>query len=262
MKNKYLGILAIGIIGISILFGCGKNNENSLNTNASEEYFRWKGDEILAVDFYKLKEKGIRDIVIPKRAKKAAIIVSEEYADSVKFESDEDIDLSGSSIEVKVELPKKLTCIPDSIFKYNKCIETIEIGEYVKKIGKYAFSETDLKEIKFHKDGALKEIDEYAFSGTNMKHLDLPDNLEKIGQGAFQRIEEGCTVILPKKIKIIEDAAFWSSSLNIYFPKEVELTEVANEAFMPVLIVYHVTKDSWVDKNLRTILDLGRVSYE
>lgn len=88
---------------------------------------------------------------------------------------------------------KKLTILKDTTnyngtnmpwYKYKNDIEIIEIGNDVKYIGDYAFTGfTNLKKVYFNNN--LKKIGKYAFSNTGVEYIILPDSVIEIGEYAF-----------------------------------------------------------------------------
>ena len=69
-------------------------------------------------------------------------------------------------------------------YKYKGEIEQVVIGSGVTTIGDYAFSNlTNLRKVYFNNN--LKKIGKYAFSNTNIEYIVLPDTVSEIGEYAF-----------------------------------------------------------------------------
>lgn len=117
--------------------------------------------------------------------------------------------VSLSSINVpkdgKVKIPDKVTVngktytvtsIDSGVFKNNKKVVVVTLGNNVKKINAGAFKGcTNLKEVKF--PSKLENVDKNSFKGcTALKTVKLPDTVTNIGKGAFK----GCTSLTKFKV--------------------------------------------------------------
>jgi exopolysaccharide biosynthesis protein len=71
-------------------------------------------------------------------------------------------------------------------------IVSIHVGAKVETIGAYAFSGLEkVESVTFDDESELTEIRDFAFSGCKaLKTVELPEKLEKIGQGAFEKCEK------------------------------------------------------------------------
>ena len=83
-------------------------------------------------------------------------------------------------------------------------VEEVSIHENVQSIGCCAFEYCrKLCEITFTAGSKLKEIQKGAFSNCNsLKHIFLPENIEEIHEGCFNKsgLEE---IMIPRKVKEI-----------------------------------------------------------
>ena len=90
-----------------------------------------------------------------------------------------------------------------------KNVYRVSIPKSVVEIQDEAFSGCrNLKEVAFEDGSALRKIGQGAFSGCIcLRNIDLPDNLEEIGAGAFQGSNlEG--LVVPKSLRILQQNAF------------------------------------------------------
>ncbi len=105
----------------------------------------------------------------------------------------------------KVKIPDKVTVngqtytvtsIDSGVFKNNKKVIVVTLGNNVKTIGNEAFKGcTNLKEVKFA--SGLTTVGKNSFKGcTALKSVKLPDTVTNIGKGAFK----GCTSLTKFKV--------------------------------------------------------------
>lgn len=101
---------------------------------------------------------------------------------------------------------------------------TIMIEEGVETIDYSAFSGIDIEykmiyggelkkyrlfsDIKISLPKTIKRINKYAFSGVTINNLQLPSNLEEIGEGCFRFCKGINNLIIPNSVKVIGPAAF------------------------------------------------------
>ncbi|AUW37073.1 hypothetical protein C1937_01235 [Metamycoplasma hominis] len=129
----------------------------------------------------------------------------------------------------KVTIPGSVKEIGESAFSGCKKLEEVILNEGLKKIGAWAFSNTNIESITI--PGSVKEIGEGAFLGCKkLEEVILNEGLEKIGAEAFlnTKIE---SITIPGSVKEIGDMAF-SDCTNL---EEVILNEgleiIGAEAF-------------------------------
>lgn len=96
--------------------------------------------------------------------------------------------------------------IPASCFTFSS-VKTLEIPLSIKRIGEYAFSGAEIREISI--PDTVNEIYLGAFEYcVSLKKIKLPYNLTEIGQQLFMNCDELTTVILPENLNRIKDFAF------------------------------------------------------
>ena len=154
------------------------------------------------------------------------------------------------------ETGSKLNSIGDAAFFNCTALTRIDIPENVTKIGKFAFIDSGLKSINISKSvtdigegtfngctalsdvtfeagSKLSNIGEGTFYGcTALTRIDIPENLKKIGVGAFSG--SGLkSITIPKNVVSIENLAFsdCKSLLNVYFEDGSVLDTIGEEAF-------------------------------
>ena len=154
------------------------------------------------------------------------------------------------------ETGSKLNSIGEAAFYNCTALTSIDIPENVTKIGKFAFIDSGLKSINISK--SVTDIGEGAFNGcktlsdvtfeagsklssigegtfygcTALTRIDIPENLKKIGVGAFSG--SGLkSITIPKNVVSIENLAFSNckSLLNVDFEDGSVLGTIGEEAF-------------------------------
>ncbi|MDO4793875.1 MAG: leucine-rich repeat protein [Filifactor alocis] len=115
-----------------------------------------------------------------------------------------------------IELPDSLEEIPEMAFGECKKLSSVKFPSNLKKIGREAFTSTDITELKL--PDKLEELGEASFSQNNMqgnkiKKLTLNQALKKIGAHAFasSAIEE---ISIPSSVEEIGEDAFGSQVLK------------------------------------------------
>ena len=154
------------------------------------------------------------------------------------------------------ETGSKLNSIGDAAFFNCTALTRIDIPENVTKIGTFAFIDSGLKSINISKSvtdigegtfngctalsdvtfeagSKLSNIGEGTFYGcTALTRIDIPENLKKIGVGAFSG--SGLkSITIPKNVVSIENLAFsdCKSLLNVDFEDGSVLDTIGEEAF-------------------------------
>ena len=120
---------------------------------------------------------------------------------------------------------------------YANEIECVIVGNNVQTIGAYAFNGLEkLASVSFEDDSHLTVIEEYAFAGCSaLTAIELPDKLEKLGEGAFADCEKLAQVILPDSVNEFEVTMIESENLEISIAREP--VAVFNGCDMTVLVL-------------------------
>ena len=127
----------------------------------------------------------------------------------------------------KVIVPNSITCIEDGAFA-NSTLEAIEIPDTVSYIGKNAFCQTMLKNIKWPK--ATTTIEENMFTYSNIESIDIPNTVTLIKSGAFASTRLTDIYIPDSVMEIGPNAFFECSDLkNVRLPKN--LVKIENGVF-------------------------------
>ena len=162
--------------------------------------------------------------------------------------------LNEDAVEIPAEINGKPVTSIDQYSFYQKTMTSVTIPDTVKKIGESAFYEcknlknvhipdsvTDLEPYSFGDCYALAsfnipkgitEIPAYAFEWANITSLDIPDNITKIGEGAFGFCENVTSLTIPDSVTEIGEKAFqsWKGLKSFEVPKNV--TKLSGNAFM------------------------------
>lgn len=116
----------------------------------------------------------------------------------------------------KIVIPEGVTVIGENAFAaYRNTINVLQIKmpDTVKKIEQEAFSELNIKKIRFSKN--LEEMGKRTFKCTKFKDdVILPDSLRVIPLSCFEGCEFKGKIILPKSLSYIEKSAFEYSKLD------------------------------------------------
>ncbi len=160
------------------------------------------------------------------------ILYTAGYAEIIFYPSNLDGDLT--------KLPwDKLTKIGANVFKNNKKITTVTIGENVTEIAASAFQGcTALTEVKFA--GTSYEnlvIGENAFNGcTKLAAIDLSKGVESVGTAAFKSCSALITATLPDSLTAIPDSMFESCTKLATVNLPTSLTTIGKNSFASTAI--------------------------
>ena len=162
--------------------------------------------------------------------------------------------LNEDAVEIPAEINGKPVTSIDQYSFYQKTMTSVTIPDTVKKVGESAFYEcknlknvhipdsvTDLEPYSFGDCYALAsfnipkgitEIPAYAFEWANITSLDIPDNITKIGEGAFGFCENVTSLTIPDSVTEIGEKAFqsWKGLKSFEVPKNV--TKLSGNTFM------------------------------
>lgn len=97
----------------------------------------------------------------------------------------------------------------DDVF-YGVSLETVNIGENVKKISSYPFRNiTTLTTLTFAENGQLEEIGAQAFAYcTGLQNIVIPNSVTSIGSSAFENCTGLTSVTIPDSVTRIDSYAF------------------------------------------------------
>ena len=162
--------------------------------------------------------------------------------------------LNEDAVEIPAEINGKPVTSIDQYSFYQKTMTSVTIPDTVKKIGESAFYEcknlknvhipdsvTDLEPYSFGDCYALAsfnipkgitEIPAYAFEWANITSLDIPDNITKIGEGAFGFCENLTSLTIPDSVTEIDAKAFQSCKGLKSFEIPKNVTKLSGNAFM------------------------------
>ncbi len=149
-------------------------------------------------------------------------------------------------------LPEGLQNIPDGTFYDCDSLNSINLPQGIKSIGRYAFCRSGLKAIDI--PAGVNSIGSYAFYGCSLSSIKLPtgiktieaytfmscdaltgitfpDALTTIGIGAFSDCDAFTTIVLPEAVTTIGDKAFSGCKglTTMILPDAV--TNIGDEAF-------------------------------
>lgn len=94
----------------------------------------------------------------------------------------------------------------------NSYVKSVYLPNTIESIGKYAFCNTQIKNIQQEQPGGIKSIDEGAFNTPQLTELILPNTLESIGKWAFyySKLKE---IIIPSSVLSMDKTSFGNCSL-------------------------------------------------
>ncbi|WP_317944044.1 leucine-rich repeat protein [Carnobacterium maltaromaticum] len=120
---------------------------------------------------------------------------------------------AGNSMLHQVNLNENLQIIGDSSFANNSIVE-LTIPDSVETIGKYAFSDNQLKQLNL--PNSLKIIEEGTFGRNKLTDITLPDSIEEIKGTAF--FDNNLTsLIVPDRVRNIGVLAFGLNDISTVY---------------------------------------------
>lgn len=113
--------------------------------------------------------------------------------------------------EANVVIPKNVHTIGTFACHENDVIQRLEIGNQVKTIGKYAFSNCNhLSDVRIC--GNVKRIEECAFQFSSASYVEIEEGVEEIGEQAFGYLSAlSAEIIVPESVTQIGKDAFYSN---------------------------------------------------
>lgn len=110
-----------------------------------------------------------------------------------------------------IVIPESVVEIGAFTFSKNKEIESVFVGNEVRVIGEYAFSNcNNLAKVRI--DGNVERIENCAFEFTGITEVVIESGVKKIGESAFAYLSHnGAKIIVPESIQEIGENAFYSN---------------------------------------------------
>jgi hypothetical protein len=113
--------------------------------------------------------------------------------------------------EKSITIPKKIdgmfvTEIGDSVFENCKSLNVVALPNSIVKIGKRAFSNSDLTKINLSE--GIVEIGEGAFGYSKLREIHIPSTLNEIKKDTFRMCSNLINVVILQGVKGIGDQAF------------------------------------------------------
>ena len=184
--------------------------------------------------------------------------------DDGQFKYADDPDTGGYMItkylkdEESVEIPSEINGKPvtsiDQYSFYQKKMTSVKIPDTVKKIGKSAFYECkNLKSVhipdgvtkldpyvfgecrsltSFNIPKGITEIPAYAFAATKITSIDIPSNITKIGESAFEFSFKATSLTIPDSVTEIDKKAFRGCTGVKSFELPKNVTKLNGNPFM------------------------------
>lgn len=108
-----------------------------------------------------------------------------------------------------VKLPEGLTVMGNMVFNCCRGIETVEIPDSVKSIGRYAFRGCEnLKNVKLPR--GIEELNDSLFCDCkSLESVEIPDSVKKLNEGIFYGCEKLKNVKLPAELTEIDRLMFY-----------------------------------------------------
>lgn len=176
----------------------------------------------------------------------------------VYYEKSDKIIITGyTGRKSDLEIPEKINNKPIKEIRQNedsskefKALTSLVIPKTVEKIGSYAFSMGEIKNLTLNE--GLKEIGEYAFYYNNIKSLVIPSTVEKIGESVFGACYLLKNLTLQEGIKEIGNNAFEETNIkNVFIPKTLE--KIGENVFSDINKEnIEIDKDSKIKEELLT----------
>lgn len=113
----------------------------------------------------------------------------------------------GTALE-EINLPKSLVYLDYSVFANTSKLKEIAIPVNLLVIPNNLFYRSSIEKISFAPKAKLKRIESIAFAYSDLKEIAFPENVEKIGNGAFSHCQYLESIRLNKKITSIPDSCF------------------------------------------------------
>ncbi len=142
--------------------------------------------------------------------------------------------------QTELHLKNSIVRINDEAFRNNTVLKTVYLPESLEKIGKYAFANSNIENVKFSTtSNRVAVIDEYAFfKCKKLVNLDLAllDKLTTIGAYAFAEIDSSINnalhIFISSEVTEIGESAFERSRIStVRFEENSRLETINNNTF-------------------------------
>lgn len=155
-------------------------------------------------------------------------------------------------------IPDTVKFIGDYSFCECQALEEVFIPDSVTEIGEAAFM-GDLMIKKIDIPDSVVNIEDYAFSSTGITEIELPESLERIGNGAFSSCAGLQKVAVPENVKEIGQYAFgWCENLGSITLPFVGRTKDSEQYIGYVFGADRYSENaSYIPKALKTVVITG-----
>lgn len=172
-----------------------------------------------------------------------------------------------------IVLPAHLEAIEERVFYSCDSLKSINIPDKVKYIGHEAFENSNqLSSVEFTSSSELDSIANWAFYNCNLKSLVLPDKVRTIGSYAFNSNDSLVSVQLPDNLEKLENCAFQSchSLKSLVIPAKVKY--IGNHAFNNCrklsflefaenAVLDSIANNAFNETNLKSLMIPDKVKY-
>lgn len=130
-----------------------------------------------------------------------------------------------------VEVPKTVMLIEDYAFYKCEMLESINLSEYIEKLGEFAFyKNTKLREIKLPEE--VEVISDGCFSGcSSLEEITIPERVYEIGNHAFEQCVSLKSITLPQILPQIRDHTFYGCQILDEISLPLNLNSIGEAAF-------------------------------
>lgn len=171
-------------------------------------------------------------------------------------------------------LPNKLAEISDSLFYNCRNLSNIIIPQSITKIGKLAFSHTNIQSINI--PNSVRTIEEAAFlscsnltnitlpnsitaiklstfSGTGITQIAIPNSVTEIGDGAFLSCQKLVSIVIPNSVITVGESAFRDCIRLNNMALSENLSFIAENCFKDCRMLTAIT----IPQNIKDIKDMA-----
>ena len=139
----------------------------------------------------------------------------------------------GNGMLENLEFPSKVRIIDDHAFAYCKKLRNVFMHDNIEFIGEFCFDSCELEKLRL--SNSLIAIPDCAFLFNEIEHIDIPQNIRRIGSCAFDGNILDEELIIPEGVEIIESEAFCCTAIKkVSLPST--LTEIAYDFYFEEMI--------------------------